>query len=204
MNYVMHLCTYFIAVLLAALVTLSAQEPCATDCSAATAPYSQRAVSVDMGGGCAVTLTIRTRVCSGIFEVEIVSAAYTPGCATTGDPRVTIERAIRQFVTTNGMQFPTGTSNNPNAEQWVWRVARPACWQVLPPQGPAMPCGTECCISYLTVMRKANCSDWAFTNEARRNITRNCPLTDSRLVGGDAGANPSCATACDAIVPGLR
>lgn len=204
MNNIMHLCACFVTILLLPLRTLSAQEPCATDCNQATAPYVQRVVSVDIGGGCAVTLTIRTRVCSGILEVEVISAAYTPGCATERDPREAIERAIRQFVTTNGMQFPTGTPNNPNSEQWIWRVARPACWQVVQPQGPAMPCGPECCISYLTVTRKANCSEWAITNEARRNTTRGCPLTSRQQSGDDAGSGSSCATACDAIVPGFR
>lgn len=196
--------SWLLALLVVAHGTLAAQEPCVTECSTSNAPFVQRVVSVDLGGGCAVTLTIRTRVCSGIFEVEIVSAAYTPGCATDRDPREAIERAIRQLVTTNGMQFPTGSPNNPNPEQWIWRVARPACWQVLQPQGSLMPCGPECCISYLTVKRKANCPDWVITNEARRNLSRSCPLAGRQNVGGDAGAGSSCATACDAIVPGLR
>lgn len=189
---------------LAAASMSSAQEPCATDCNLTTSPYTQQVVAIAVSQGCAVTLTIRTRVCSGIFEVEVVAATFSPGCANNADPRVAIEAAIRQYVTSNGMQFPTGSASNTSQQQWMWRVSRPACWSVNSLQGTAQACGLDCCISYLTVTRKLNCPDWSITREIQRNTARGCALATRQSQEVDSGTADPCASACSPIVPGLK
>jgi hypothetical protein len=183
----------------------SAQEPCATECDTATAPYVHRTVPVQAGPGCTILLTIRQRVCAGVYEVDVLSAVYGPGCDPTIDPRTALETALRSFVTGNGMEFPTGPAGSQNPPgSWVWRVTRPACWMVVTATKQLVPCTPYCCISYLQVTRNENCPDWKISGETQRNATRACPRVDGTSGGGDGGTVQPCASSCDALAPWLR
>ncbi len=184
---------------------LMAQEPCATECDTATAPYVQRTVPVQAGAGCTILLTIRQRICAGIHEVDILSATYGPGCETGMDPRAALEAAVRAFVVGNGMEFRTGPGGSQNPPgSWVWRVSRPACWMVVTATKQLVPCTPYCCISYLQVTRNENCPDWKISGETQRNATRACPRVDGTSGGGDGGTVQPCASSCDALAPWLR
>lgn len=184
---------------------LAAQEPCATECDISTAPYTMRVVPVVIGPGCTMILTVRQRVCSGIHEVDVVSASYSPGCDTTIDPRTALETALRSFVTNNGMEFPTGPAGSQNpAGSWVWRVSRPACWTVNPATRQLTSCSPFCCISYLQVTRNENCPDWKISGETQRNAVRACPRVEPSFGTGESGPPQPCASSCEAIAPWLR
>ncbi len=189
------LCVLCCLVLLS--TTAISQEPCATDCDTATAPYTLSSLTVNISASCQIVLHVRTRVCAGIYELDILSANAVGTCLAR-DIQAEIMAAIKSVVTNNLMNFPPGNVNGTH----TWRISRPSCWLVSEAQ--PSPCSIECCVSYLQVEKRAECNTWSITSETLRSLPRVCPPRLEKHGEEAQSSEQTCAFMCDRLAPAVK
>lgn len=187
------LCFALMLCLLASMApSLQAQQPCRLECDTITVPFQVHEYITSVSSDCRVKITAAVRGCGGMWEIEIRSITYLDACQ-GADPVRSRHRATSELVRHNILGLPTHNA--------TWRVAAPACWQMVPTK-TLVPCRAECCVSTLRVEQRADCDSWSITAESRSVVRPTCPVRAGHageLIDDD---NPSgeCLFSCEPIL----
>lgn len=174
-----------------------AQEPCTTECDTSLSPYTLSTLTVNVSAECQIVLQIRTRVCAGIYELQVLGATAVGACAAR-DIQADVVAALKTVVTNNLMNFPPGNVDG----IYTWRITRPSCWAVGNAQ--PYPCSMECCISYLQVEKRADCNTWSITSETLRSLPRICPPRLEKSGEETQSEVQTCAFMCERLAPAVK
>jgi hypothetical protein len=187
---------FWIFLAVAWLTTVAAaQQPCTSPCDTTQVPWQQQSIGPIPVDGCDVILIVRTRVCQGTYELQVIGASTAgAGCPGLGSAAA-VAMAMQIMVTSNMMQFPPSAQDSSGS--WTWVVSRPACMQFV--GGMMAPCESVCCTSVIGVVKRLGCDTWSLTSETTRSPWRACPPYEPALEG-----QPACTNVCNDLIPVLH
>lgn len=162
-------------------------------------PWQTATITWPVGENCSVTIQYKHNICNGAVNMQVTGVVFTGTCIGV-DKSAAIEKALVQVVRENEINFPTGAPGT-NANT-IWRIARPACWQQVGPN--LTPCTTECCVTAITVVRKAACATYEFVGENNQLPWRACPISPSSQSEGEGGTPTGCHFVCTETLTGLN
>ncbi len=182
----------FALIALAVASSMYAQEPCPGRCDPQI-PWIPATYQINLSVDCIVTIQYEWRAC-GHHELRVTGAQIIGPCAGLVDP---ISQALGIMVRANQMMFPTG-AGQPQEQEHIWVISRPACWYKLTGGGQYAPCSDACCETTILVRNKANCNDYRIAQVTTTKPKRACPLSEEYLQEG--GSLGECGPACNEVI----